>query len=90
MVSHGLSVTEELRALSNDLEVVSRAMLPDIAVVCNWLKGLSPIVTMMSGSGSSSFALFDECPVENYGGVDPGWFLCATKVMRGHYGHNRN
>jgi 4-diphosphocytidyl-2-C-methyl-D-erythritol kinase len=83
----GLKEAEELKTLHNDLESVSVLLLPEISTIRDYFLSLSPLVTMMSGSGSSVFAVFDSEPeVEEV--KDKDWFFCKTKVKRGHYGHH--
>lgn len=79
----GLKKAEELRHLSNNLEDVSIRLMPEISEVKNFLDSLGPLVSMMSGSGSSVFAVFDKeiKSVADAGKKD--WFLCTTKVLRG-------
>jgi 4-diphosphocytidyl-2-C-methyl-D-erythritol kinase len=78
----GLKKAEELKTLHNDLESVSVLILPEIAAIRDYFLSLSPLVTMMSGSGSSVFAVFDSEPrMEGPQGKD--WFFCKTKVKRG-------
>jgi len=83
----GLKKAEELKTLHNDLESVSVLLLPEIAAIRDYFTSLSPLVTMMSGSGSSVFAVFDSEP-DAEGPKDKDWFFCKTKVKRGHYGHH--
>ena len=83
----GLKEAEELRTLHNDLESVSVLILPEISAIRDYFSSLSPLVTMMSGSGSSVFAVFDSEPEMDVM-KDNGWFFCKTKVKRGHYGHH--
>lgn len=87
---HGLKKVEELSVLSNDLERVSSAILPDINIISNYLKKMKPNVCMMSGSGSAVFALFDKEPEQKLQSLDSSWFLCSTKVLRGQYANYRN
>jgi len=79
----GLNKAEELGPLSNDLERVSSAVLPEIRDVRDSLEKMRPIVCMMSGSGSAVFALFDKEPELEFQAEEPTWFFCTTKVMRG-------
>jgi 4-diphosphocytidyl-2-C-methyl-D-erythritol kinase len=83
----GLKKAEELKTLHNDLEGISVQILPEISAIRAYLESLSPLVTMMSGSGSSVFAVFDSEPAVE-GPKDKDWFFCKTKVKRGHYGHH--
>jgi len=83
----GLKKAEELKTLYNDLESISVKILPEISAIRAYLEALSPLVTMMSGSGSSVFAVFDSEPAVD-GPKDKDWFFCKTKVKRGHYGHH--
>ncbi len=83
----GLKEAEELKSLYNDLESISVKILPEISAIRAYLEALSPLVTMMSGSGSSVFAVFDSEPAVD-GPKDKDWFFCKTKVKRGHYGHH--
>jgi len=83
----GLKEAEELKTLYNDLESISVKILPEISAIRAYLEALSPLVTMMSGSGSSVFAVFDSDPAVD-GPKDKDWFFCKTKVKRGHYGHH--
>jgi len=83
----GLKKAEELKTLYNDLESISVKILPEISAIKAYLEALSPLVTMMSGSGSSVFAVFDSEPAVD-GPKDKDWFFCKTKVKRGHYGHH--
>ena len=80
--SQGLKKAEELKTLYNDLESVSVLILPEIAAIREYFLSLSPLVTMMSGSGSSVFAVFDSEPKVE-GPQDKDWFFCKTKVKRG-------
>ncbi len=83
----GLKEAEELKSLYNDLESISVKILPEISAIRAYLAALSPLVTMMSGSGSSVFDVFDSEPDVD-GPKDKDWFFCKTKVKRGHYGHH--
>ena len=83
----GLKEAEELKTLYNDLESISVKILPEISAIRAYLEALSPLVTMMSGSGSSVFAVFDSEPAVEVP-KDKDWFFCKTKVKRGHYGHH--
>ncbi|MEI6092362.1 MAG: 4-(cytidine 5'-diphospho)-2-C-methyl-D-erythritol kinase [bacterium] len=87
---HGLKKAEELSNLSNNLERVSSAILPDIIAIRSYLDSLSPNVCMMSGSGSAVFALFDKEPKQVLESLNPSWFLCSTKVLRGQYANYRD
>lgn len=86
----GLEKAEELKQLSNDLEKVSSGMLPELLAVKEYLKGLDPLVCMMTGSGSAVFGLFEEQPKLDFKGLKDEWFFCTTKVLRGHYANHRN
>ncbi len=79
LCSQGLKEAEELKTLHNDLESVSVLILPEIAAIREYFLSLSPLVTMMSGSGSSVFAVFDSEPVTK-GPQGKDWFFCKTKV----------
>lgn len=79
----GLKGAGELKKLSNDLEGTGVRLMPEISQVKAFLDSMGPLVTMMSGSGSSVFAIFDR---EIKSIPEPGrkdWFLCTTKVLRG-------
>ena len=69
------------------MESISVKILPEISAIRAYLEALSPLVTMMSGSGSSVFAVFDSEPAVEVP-KDKDWFFCKTKVKRGHYGHH--
>ena len=86
----GLEMAEGLKQLSNDLEKVSSRMLPEIVAVKEFLKGLDPLVCMMSGSGTAVFGLFEKQPELDFKGLKDEWFFCTTKVLRGHYANHRN
>jgi len=79
----GLKDAGELVGLSNDLEGPSVRMVPQILEVKHFLDKASPLVCMMSGSGSAVFALFDRDPSKTYEAVPEEWFFCTTKVLRG-------
>jgi 4-diphosphocytidyl-2-C-methyl-D-erythritol kinase len=79
----GLEKAEELGKLSNDLERVSSEMLPEIRAIRDCLHKMNPVAHMMSGSGSAVFALFEKEPKPGLQKLDPSWFLCKTKVLRG-------
>lgn len=79
----GLKEAEKLGGISNDLETPSVELLPEILEIKRFLEGHKPIACMMSGSGSSVFAIFDK----DISGVkeadNKDWFFCKTKVLRG-------
>lgn len=79
----GLKDAGELVGLSNDLEGPSIRMVPQILEVKHFLNKASPLVCMMSGSGSAVFAIFDKDPSKTYEAVPKEWFFCTTKVLRG-------
>jgi 4-diphosphocytidyl-2-C-methyl-D-erythritol kinase len=83
----GLKKAEELKTLHNDLESISVRILPEISAIRAYLESFSPLVAMMSGSGSSVFAVFNSEPAVEVP-KDKDWFFCKTKVKRGHYGHH--
>lgn len=83
----GMNNTEELRSLKNDLESVSVKLEPSLQTLLNHLKSLNPIVSMMTGSGSAVYGLFDK---EIKGLENEKEFLCKTKILRGTYGNYRN
>ena len=86
----GLKNVKELEILSNDLERIGSAVLSDIVVIRDYLKKMNPDACMMSGSGSAFFALFHKEPHQEFRALDPSWFLCTTKVMRGQYANYRD
>ena len=86
----GLKNVKELEILSNDLERIGSAVLSDIVVIRDYLKKMNPDACMMSGSGSAFFALFHKEPHHEFRALDPSWFLCITKVMRGQYANYRD
>ena len=86
----GLKNVKELKILSNDLERVGSAALSDITAVRDYLKKMNSDACMMSGSGSAFFALFHKEPHHEFRALDPSWFLCMTKVMRGQHANYRD
>ncbi len=79
----GLKEAEGLKELGNDLEVPSVELLPEILEVKRFLEGHKPISCMMSGSGSSVFAIFDRDVTKINEAGNKNWFFCKTKVLRG-------
>lgn len=79
----GLKEAEGLKGLSNDLEVPSVKLLPEILELKRFLEGHNPISCMMSGSGSSVFAIFDRDVAKINEAANKSWFFCKTKVLRG-------
>jgi len=86
----GLKNVKELNLLSNDLERIGFAVLPSLVAVKDHLKQMNPDACMMSGSGSAFFALFHKEPHYEVKALDPSWFLCTTKVMRGQDANYRD
>jgi len=79
----GLKEVGELKELSNDLEIPSVKLLPEILEIKRFLEGHGPISCMMSGSGSAVFAIFDKDVSEIKEAEGKSWFFCKTKVLRG-------
>ncbi|MFH1222870.1 MAG: 4-(cytidine 5'-diphospho)-2-C-methyl-D-erythritol kinase [Pseudomonadota bacterium] len=79
----GLKEAEGLKRLSNDLEAVSVGLVPELSEAKDFLMSLDPVVCMMSGSGTSMFAVFDSEIKGVPGARKKDWFLCTTKVLRG-------
>ncbi len=79
----GLKEAGKLKELSNDLEVPSVRLLPEILEIKRFLEGQKPISCMMSGSGSAVFAIFDKDVSEVKEAENKNWFFCKTKVLRG-------
>ena len=79
----GLKEAGELVGLSNDLEVPSVKLLPEILEIKRFLEGQKPISCMMSGSGSAVFAIFDKDISKIKEAENKNWFFCKTKVLRG-------
>ncbi|MCG2839917.1 4-(cytidine 5'-diphospho)-2-C-methyl-D-erythritol kinase [Sandaracinobacter sp. RS1-74] len=68
------------RAARNDLEAPAIALQPVIAEVLGWLRGLPGVsLARMSGSGATSFALFDG-PVPEVQ-VPSDWWSAATELL---------
>lgn len=90
LYSCGLSDTHIMSKLSNDLEGLAVRKCPEITKVKDYIKGFSPIVCMMSGSGSSVFGVFEKLSLDFgknlcdtfYVSQLGNWFLFKTKFMR--------
>lgn len=80
----GLENANFLHLLHNDLETASIKLVPQIQDAKRLLQSLDPYIVMMSGSGSSVFALFEEEEVlqERKLSVDKAWFYYTTRLLR--------
>lgn len=68
------------RQAQNDLEPAAIGLLPEIADVLAWLRGLQGVqLARMSGSGATCFALFDG-PVPNIK-VPKSWWSASTQLL---------
>jgi len=88
--SCGLADKGVISKLSNDLESTALKKSFKIKQAREFIEKFSPIVCMMSGSGSSVYGVFEKAPfiegLEVFDGFSAGfignWFLCNTKFMR--------
>jgi 4-diphosphocytidyl-2-C-methyl-D-erythritol kinase len=76
----GGSVMEMALAGRNDLEAPAIALCPPIADVLAALRGTAPLLTRMSGSGATCFALYESAPARAAAAAAlrsarPGWWL---------------
>lgn len=90
LFSSGLADTSSMSKLHNDLECVAVKKCPEIEKVKEYIMSFSPIVCMMSGSGTSVFGVFENLSLD-FGGNScdtfiasrlGNWFLFKSKFMR--------
>lgn len=90
MFYHALSDENIISKLNNDLEIVALKKCDKINLAKKCVEKFSPLVCMMSGSGSAVFGLFDVSPKiemslvkDTYSATYDGEnFLCITKFIR--------
>lgn len=66
----------------NDLELPARALAAEIDTVLAWLAADAPIVSRMSGSGATCFALYDTPEQRDAAAAElrPDWWHLATEL----------
>ena len=80
--------TEALKALRNDLQASAEAIAPSVVTVCRVLAGTDAVLTRMSGSGATCFALYDSLEraqkaADTVRSAHPAWYVCATTTRSG-------
>ena len=75
-----------LRAQRNDLQPAAVRVAPVISDVLRALQGTGPMITRMSGSGATCFALYPSVSEAQHAcnavqGLHPGWWLRAGAVL---------